>query len=276
MIAVRRPSKSARILSWNVNGLRAAAKKGFLDFLAAARPEILGVQEVRAAADDLPHEVRTPRRLFAHFAAAERRGYSGVGLYARRPPDEISSALGVPEFDREGRFLLARFGRLHVVNAYFPNGNGIQRDNSRIPYKLAFYGHLRERLLALVRSGERVLVMGDFNTTHRDIDLARPKENVATSGCRPEEREEFDRWIACGFADTFRQFEPGPGHYSWWAQRAAARARNVGWRIDYVLASPAALPFVKRAFILPDVMGSDHCPVGVDVDRAVFGVDAPR
>jgi exodeoxyribonuclease-3 len=259
-----------RILSWNVNGLRACAGKGFARVLSRSRAEIVGLQEVRALPEQLPPGLREPRRWHAAFSAAERPGYSGVAIFARRPPDAVDTALGVPEFDREGRLQLARFGRLVIANVYFPKGSGTNRDNSRVPYKLAFYRALFDELERLRRSGRRVLVMGDFNTAHREIDLARPRDNAGTSGFLPEERAELDRWLARGWIDTFRRFEPGPGHYSWWSQRFGVRARNVGWRIDYVLASPAAMGFVRHAFIQPQVTGSDHCPVGVDVAPEIF------
>lgn len=265
-----RRSRPARILSWNVNGIRAAAKKGFGDWLAGARAEIIGIQEVRALPDEVPEALRAPKRLHAAFTPAERRGYSGVGLYSRRSPDHIETELGDARFDSEGRVQIAHFGRLVVANVYFPNGNGKDRDNSRVPFKLDFYRAVFERVQRLRRSGRRVLVMGDFNTAHREIDLARPRDNRETSGFLPVERAELDRWLAAGWVDTFRAFEPGPDRYTWWSQRFGVRARNVGWRIDYVLASPAAMKFVRGAFIQPDVMGSDHCPLGVDVDRAIL------
>ncbi|MFL5353328.1 exodeoxyribonuclease III [Archangium sp.] len=259
-----------RIVSWNVNGLRSAHKKGFLDWLAAEKADVVGVQEVRAREEQLPEEVRTPEGWRAtHFVAAERPGYSGVGLFARKAPDDVESLLGVKEMDCEGRLQVARFGRLTVVNCYFPNGNGKERDNSRVPFKLAFYRRLFKRLEKGFRDGERILVMGDFNTAHQEIDLARPRDNRETSGFRPEEREEFDRWIRAGWVDTFRHFEKGEGHYSWWSQRFGVRERNVGWRLDYVLASPGAMPYVKRAAIHPLILGSDHCPVSVDLDPKV-------
>ena len=264
------PLTSVRILSWNVNGLRSCASKGFARVLGGSRAEIVGVQEVRARPEQLPASLREPRRWHAAFSAAERPGYSGVALYARRPPDRVETALGVPEFDREGRLQLARFGRLVIANVYFPKGSGRDRDNSRVPYKLAFYRALFDELERLRRSGRRVLVMGDFNTAHREIDLARPRDNQDQSGFLPEERAELDRWLARGWVDTFRRFDPAPQRYSWWSQRFGVRARNVGWRIDYVLASPAAMRFVRHAFLQPHVMGSDHCPAGVDVDPAIF------
>ena len=259
-----------RIISWNVNGLRAAHKKGFLDWLAAEKADVVGVQEVRAREEQLPEEVRSPEGWRAtHFISAVRPGYSGVGLFARKAPDAVETVLGVKEMDAEGRLQVARFGRLTVVNCYFPNGNGKERDNSRVPFKLAFYRRLFKTLEKGLRDGERILVMGDFNTAHREIDLARPKDNRETSGFRPEEREEFDRWIRAGWVDTFRRFQPEGGHYSWWSQRFGVREKNIGWRIDYVLASPGVMPFVKHAAIHPEIRGSDHCPVSVELDPRV-------
>jgi exodeoxyribonuclease-3 len=258
-----------RVVSWNVNGLRAAHKKGFERWLSKARANVVAVQEVRAQAEQLPEELRAPTRWRTHFSSAVRPGYSGVGLFSRQAPDDVDTVLGMKEMDAEGRLQVARFGRLTIVNAYFPNGNGKNRDNSRIPFKLEFYQRLFDRLEKARRDGERVLVMGDFNTAHQELDLARPRDNRETSGFRPEEREEFDRWIRAGWVDTFRYFHKQGGHYSWWTQRVDARARNIGWRLDYVLASHGAMPFVKRAFICPEVYGSDHCPVGVDLDPEI-------
>jgi len=264
----RRP---LRVASWNVNGLRACARKGFLDWLHGVRADVVGLQEVRALPEELPAVQCLPRGWHAEWAAAERRGYSGVALWSRRKPDAVARGLGVPRFDVEGRFVLARFGRLVVANGYFPKGSGPLRNNSRVPYKLDFYRAVFQELERLRRGGYRVLVIGDFNTAHREIDLARPRANLHTSGFLPEEREELDRWLRAGWVDCFRAFEPGPGHYTWWSQRIGARARNVGWRIDYALASPAAMRFVRGAFHQPDVLGSDHCPVVVDLDPAVLG-----
>lgn len=263
-----------RIVSWNVNGLRACAQKGFLAWLDAQHAQIVGIQEVRARAEQLPPEVRAPRRWHTTFAVAERPGYSGVGLYSRMPPTAVESQLGDPLFDREGRLQIAHFGALSVANVYFPKGSGTARDNSRVPFKLAFYRALFERVQALRSAGQRVLVMGDFNTAHREIDLARPKSNLRNSGFLLEERAEIDRWIDAGWSDVFRAFEPGPGHYTWWRQWGQSRANNVGWRIDYVLACPEVMRFAKRAFIRPEVMLSDHCPVGLELDADVCEGDS--
>ncbi len=258
-----------RIVSWNVNGLRAVHRKGFLTWLAAADAEIVGLQEVRARVEQLPADLIAPAGWSAHIVAGTRPGYSGVAIYARRPPDAVESSLGVTAIDVEGRVVVAHFGRLTIVNAYFPKGSGTLRDNSRVPYKLRFYKRLFDVLSPRLRAG-RVLVMGDFNTAHEDIDLARPRQNNENSGFLPIERRAFARWLHAGWVDTFRHFEKAPGHYTWWSQRIGVRARNIGWRIDYVLASPAAMRFVRSAAIHPEVRGSDHCPVSVDVDPAIF------
>ncbi len=257
--------KILRIYSWNVNGLRACARKGFDDWLESCEGDIVALQEVRARHEQLPAELTD--RAGWHFAlsAAEQPGYSGVALYSRRPPEALHQDLGEEEIDREGRLQIARFGHLLLVNGYFPNGNGTNRDLSRIPYKLNFYRRLFDALEGAKKRGEAILVMGDFNTAHQDIDLARPKENRQTSGFRPEERKELARWLAAGWVDTFRHFEPGEGHYTWWSQRRVVRERNIGLRIDYVLASPGAVAALRGAAIHPEVMGSDHCPISVEL-----------
>jgi exodeoxyribonuclease-3 len=254
-----------------VNGLRACARKGFLGWLESSGADVVGVQEVRAPLAALEPAVAEPQGWWSSFVASRRAGYSGVGLYARRPPDALEVGLGLPRFDVEARLQIARFGRLAVANVYFPKGSGTLRDNSRVPYKLAFTRAVFRRVQRLRRAGLRVLVMGDFNTAPREIDLARPRDNQRTSGFLPEERAEIARWHAAGWVDVFRRFEPGPGHYTWWSQRQGVRARNIGWRIDYVLASPAATRFAVGAFLQPEVRGSDHCPVVVDFDHAVVG-----
>jgi len=262
-----------RVVSWNVNGLRAIDRNGrFRRFLDRSDASIFGIQEVRALPEQLPRRLTAPKGWHAHLSAAERKGYSGVALYSRREPDVVQTSLGVPDFDREGRVQIAQFGKLVVANVYFPNGNGTNRDNSRVPFKLDFYRRLFEVLGEHRGAGRRVLVMGDFNTAHRDIDLARPKQNRKTSGFLPEERDELDRWLSEGWIDTFRHRHEEPGHYTWWSQRQGVRAKNIGWRIDYVLACPEAHRWVEDAFIWPDVLGSDHCPAGVTLRPGI--VDA--
>jgi exodeoxyribonuclease III len=255
-----------RIVSWNVNGLRACAGKGFLEFLETSGADVLGIQEVRAFPEQLPADVRNPPGWHVHFAPASRPGYSGVALYTRAKPDQIEFCLGQPEYDAEGRFLMARFGRVRVASVYFPKGSGKDRDNSRVPYKLAFYQAVFDRIEQAKKTGP-VFVVGDYNTAHHPIDLARPKTNLKSSGFLPEERAELDRWVAAGWVDTFRALHPDePDHYTWWRQWGEARANNVGWRIDYVFASASGAKRVRDAFIWPHVLGSDHCPVGIDID----------
>ncbi|HIF92836.1 MAG: exodeoxyribonuclease III [Myxococcales bacterium] len=266
----KRAANSCRVYSWNVNGIRAATKKGLADWIRRSNAEIIGLQEVRAGLDVIPAEVLALDDYQHHYVAAERKGYSGVGLLSRRKPDRLDISLEEERFDSEGRLQIARFGRLIIANGYFPNGSGKDRSNDRVEYKLDWYRALFDRLQKWRRAGYRVLVMGDYNTAHKEIDLARPKDNRKTSGFLIKECEELDRWAEAGWIDTFREFESGPGHYSWWSQRFGVRAKNVGWRLDYVFASPSAMPFVRNAFIEPDVMGSDHCPVGVDLDPAIF------
>ena len=255
-----------RIVSWNVNGLRACAKKGFLDFLDRAKADVVALQEVRAFPEQLPDEVREPSGWHTYFAPAERAGYSGVAIYSREPVKSVDTELGEARFDSEGRLQIARLDGLVVINGYFPKGSGKDRDNSRVPYKLDFYRAVFERMQRLRRRNP-VLVMGDYNTAHEPIDLARPKDNVKNSGFLPEERAEVERWIEGGWVDAFRRLHPGEeGHYTWWRQWGGAREKNVGWRIDYIMASPSAMKRVRDAFIWPEVTGSDHCPIGVDIE----------
>ena len=255
-----------RLVSWNVNGLRACAKAAFHPFLKASKADVIGIQEVRAFPTQLEPKTRQPPGWYSYFCPAERAGYSGVALFTRREPDRVETSLDEPRFDTEGRYIAASFGKLTVANIYFPKGSGKERDNSRVPYKLAFYAAAFDRLQKLKRRGP-VFVMGDYNTAHEEIDLARPKVNLKTSGFLPEERAELARWHKAGWVDTFRaQYPAREGCYTWWRQWGGARENNVGWRIDYVWASPSGAKKVKDAFIWPHVKGSDHCPVGVDIE----------
>lgn len=258
-------SKRLRVVSWNVNGLRSAANKGFVEWLDECGADVVGLQETRALPEQVPGHVLAPPGWHVSLQPAEKKGYSGVALYSRVAPDSIETSLGAQRFDEEGRLQIARFGDVTIANVYFPNGSGKGRDNSRVPYKLDFYRALHERLEPLRARGEAVLVIGDFNTAHRPIDLARPKSNEKTSGFLPEEREELDRWLQTGWTDTYRALNPERAQYSWWSNRPGVRARNVGWRIDYVLASEGAMARVESAFIHDHVLGSDHCPIGVDL-----------
>jgi exodeoxyribonuclease-3 len=254
-----------RLLSWNVNGLRACAREAFPRVLRESAADFIGVQEVRALPAQLDASTRAPAGWHACFAPGGP-GYSGVAIYSRAKPDEVLIGVGERRFDVEGRLIAARFGRMFIVNGYFPKGSGSKRDNSRVPYKLGFYEAAFAVAERLRRRGT-VFVIGDFNTAHAEIDLARPKENAKSSGFLPDERAAFSRWTDAGWVDTFRERHPAEtGHYTWWRQWGGARERNVGWRIDYVLASPTAAKRVTDAFIWPQVQGSDHAPIGVDFD----------
>ncbi len=259
-----------RILSWNVNGIRSAHKKGLVLWLDSCNADIVGVQEVRATTEQVPSDITDCSSWHKSFVSAQKKGYSGVGLFSKKKLDSLVSLLDEPKYDDEGRLQIATFGKLLLANVYFPNGGGKNRDNSRIPYKLSFYATLLERLLAYKKEGWRILVLGDFNTAHKEIDLARPRTNKNTSGFCLNERQEFDRWCAAGFVDTFRQFNKDAGQYTWWSNRQNSRQRNVGWRIDYVLACQDAMQYITDAFILSDVLGSDHCPIGVEVKDQII------
>ena len=256
-----------RLFSWNVNGLRACGRKGFLDWLHTARPDVLGVQELRATADQLEPELHSPEGYHTAFHAAERAGYSGVALYSRMVPAALAlGALGEERFDREGRLIVADYGRFLFYTGYFPNGGN---DLSRVPYKLAFSEAVLQHAEAARRAGRSVVICGDVNTAHQEIDLANPRSKVKNTGFLPEERAWVSRFLDHGWVDVFRRRHPGQGgHYTWWSNRMGARARNVGWRIDYFFVSPDLEARVVDARIHPDVMGSDHCPVELALDLA--------
>ncbi len=255
--------------AWNVNGIRAARKKGLDAWIDQQKSFALGLQEVRASAEDAGAD-----SLFSDFSkwdirSADRKGYSGVALASRELPDEIETTLRRHEFDSEGRYQLFRFGRLSIANVYFPNGSGKHRDNSRVRYKLDFYRALESQLWQRVQAGEHVVVMGDFNTAFAPIDLARPKANERVSGFLAEERAELERWFAKGWVDTFRQHCKEAHHYTWWSQRQGARERNVGWRIDYIVCSPNAAAFLLDSGIDSTVLGSDHCPIWAEFEPRI-------
>lgn len=254
-----------QIISWNINGIRAATKKGLPSWLNSVDASIIGFQEVRAKREQVPKEIEALVEWKKDFVQAERPGYSGVAVFSKLPNEIVPVSLG-EEFDVEGRIIGAKFGALSVFNVYFPNGGGKNRDNGRIPYKLNFYRALFDWLQNYQKDNPRVIVMGDFNTAHKEIDIARPKANEKTSGFCPEEREEVSRWISAGWIDSFREYCTKPDQYTWWSQMFRARDRNVGWRIDYVMVSDALRPFLKDGFIHMETLGSDHCPIGIDLD----------
>ncbi len=251
------------LISWNVNGIRAAEKKGFLEWLYEARPDVLCLQETKASPDQLSQELQTPRGYHTYWGSAERKGYSGVALFTREEPRDVAIGLGIDEFDREGRTIIADYGEFVLITVYVPNGS---RDHSRVPFKMRFKETLLEKCNEYRADGRAVVVCGDINTAHKEIDLARPKENQKSTGFLPEERAWIDRVIAEGYIDAFRERHPDrESAYSWWAYWGGARDRNVGWRLDYFFISPDLLDNVTEAEIHPDVLGSDHCPVSLSL-----------
>ncbi len=250
------------VISWNVNGIRAVLKNGFMDWLLQERPDILCLQETRALPADLDEDLLSPDGYISVWHPAKKRGYSGTAVYAKHPPVS-TSVLGVKEFDEEGRLQVLEYPDLTILNGYWPNS---QAERARLSYKLAFCDAVLELAKKLAKKKKNVLVCGDFNIAHTEIDLANPKENENCAGYYIEEREAMTKFLKGGFVDTFRHFNKEPGHYTWWSYRTRARERNVGWRIDYHCVNKAFLPHVRRSWILSDVMGSDHCPIGIELE----------
>jgi exodeoxyribonuclease-3 len=248
-----------KIISWNVNGLRAVLRKNFLEFLAAEQPDILCLQETKCRPEQV--EQLWPASYTAFWNSAEKPGYSGTAIFTKPRPLNITPHLGVAAHDKEGRVLTAEFENFFLVNAYVPNS---QRELTRLAYRQQWDADFLKFLKKLEKK-KPVIFCGDLNVAHTEIDLANPKANAHNHGFTPEERAGFSAFMQAGFVDTFREFEKGGGHYTWWSLMANARSRNVGWRLDYFLASEQLRPRLKRAFILPHVTGSDHCPVGVEL-----------
>ena len=249
-----------KLISWNVNGIRAVQKKGFLEWLERESPDILCVQETKAHPGQLDVFLLNPPGYHVYWNAAEKKGYSGVATFAKKKPLQVKNGFGNPRFDSEGRVIVTEFQEFVLLNIYFPNGG---RSPERLKFKLDFYEETLRFVQTLKAKGKKGMISGDYNTAHRPIDLARPEANQNISGFLPEERAWLDRWIAHGQIDIFREFNRDPEQYTWWDVKTGARARNVGWRIDYHFVTQDLAPFVRQATIHPEVMGSDHCPVGV-------------
>jgi len=252
-----------RLLSWNVNGLRAVLNKGFFPWLNKEAPDILGLQETRTTLEQLPPNIRTPSNYRFYLNAAAQPGYSGVALFTKKEPLTIRNEVGIKKFDTEGRVLIAEFPSFQFYSVYFPNG---KMGEERLKYKMAFYDMFLLHVNAERKKGKNLVICGDFNTAHKEIDLAHPKENTNRSGFLPMERAWIDKFVEQGYVDTFRLFNKDPDQYTWWDLRTRSRQRNVGWRIDYFFINEEFVPFLKEAFILPEVMGSDHCPVGIVIE----------
>ncbi len=250
-----------KIIIWNINGLRAGLRKGIWDWLAAENPDLICFQEIKAREDQIsPEDSDKFAGYSATWHAAKRPGYSGVLTLAKHAPDRSLVGLGDPQFDDEGRLIRSDYPGWTFFNVYFPNG---KRDHSRVPYKLAFYQRLLEMVRDLHASGRGVVIGGDFNTAHQEIDLRHPRANRNTTGFLLEERAWIDRYLEHGLVDIFRLRNPDLEQYSWWTYRMDARSRNVGWRLDYFLVSEALVPRVQEVTIHDQVLGSDHCPVSI-------------
>jgi exodeoxyribonuclease III len=247
-----------KITTWNVNGIRAVIRKGAFRWAQDQHVDVLCLQEVKAHKHQLPEEDQEIPGYTSYWNSAQKGGYSGVAVFTRQEPLEIVYGLGDDRFDVEGRVIRLKFPDFTLYNVYFPSG---QRGLERVTFKLQFYDCLLLQCDELHRQGERVIITGDFNTAHNEIDLANPKTNQKTSGFLPEERAWVDRYLSQGFVDVFRHKHPDKVQYTWWTYTSFARARNVGWRLDYFLASKELIDLAEDVVIHDDVPGSDHCPV---------------
>lgn len=254
--------KTWNLLSWNVNGLRAVLKKGFGDFLQGHDPDILGIQETKLQQDQLPEEIRQPPGYQTVWSFAERKGYSGTGIFYKQAPERIQAEFAHPVLNHEGRIIELEYPQFTLFNIYFPNG---QMSEERLQYKLEFYDEILAYFTGLRKKGKRLIICGDVNTAHKPIDLKHPKENEDRSGFLPIERAWIDKLLASGYIDTFRMFNQEPDQYTWWTYRMRAREKNVGWRIDYFFVSEDLRDNVADAYILSDIYGSDHCPIGLTI-----------
>ncbi len=252
-----------KIISYNVNGIRAAISKGFYDWLAEEKPDIVCLQEIKALRDDVP--LLELEALGYHHAwfSAEKKGYSGVAIFSKTKPDQIILGCGVPDYDREGRIIRADFGELTLLNCYFPSGtSGDHRQDFKMEFLDWFYGYIQE----LKKERPTLIIVGDYNIAHTEIDIHDPKGNKKSSGFLPEEREWMTRWFESGFTDAFRHANPTLVEYSWWTFRAGARGNNKGWRIDYQSVSDNLKDKIVATRQLTSVVHSDHCPVMLEIE----------
>lgn len=246
-----------KIISWNVNGIRSVHKKGFLEWFTMESPDILCLQEIKASFDQFPDEIKQMKNYNFFVHSAEKKGYSGVATLSKEKILD-TKIMENSKFDSEGRVLIHELKDFFIVNCYFPNG---QRDHHRVPFKLDFCEQLLQKINQL-KKVKPLIITGDFNTAHQEIDLANPKGNKKTTGFLPEERAWVDRFILEGHIDIFRKLHPGKvGAYTWWSNRPGVRQRNIGWRIDYFFITPELLPRIKSSTLCPEIMGSDHCPI---------------
>jgi exodeoxyribonuclease-3 len=252
-----------KLISWNVNGIRAADRKGLYQWFQKTKPDILCLQEIKAQPEQLPPYLRNTPNYNVYINPAERKGYSGVATYTKTKPLEVKTGFGIEKYDQEGRTLITEYPHFVLFNIYFPNG---KKNQERLDYKLDFYDTFLAIADNLKAEGKNIIVCGDFNTAHKEIDLSRPRENEKVSGFLPVERAWIDTFIDHGYVDTFRHFNKKPEQYSWWDMKTRARDRNVGWRIDYFFVNKEFMQHVKNASIMQDIMGSDHCPISIELE----------
>jgi len=251
-----------KIISWNVNGIRSVQNKGFLEWFAKESPDILCLQEIKADFEQFPAEIREMKNHQIWVSSAIKKGYSGVATFSKKKVIDTKT-FEISQYDEEGRVLIHELEDFFLINCYFPHG---QRDHKRVPFKLEFSRHLLLKLNQLKKK-KPLIITGDFNTAHTEMDIANPKGNKNTTGFLPEERAWMDEFINEGYIDIFRHLHPlKTGAYTWWSNRPTVRERNIGWRIDYFFVTPELLPRIKRAVICPEVMGSDHCPIVLELN----------
>lgn len=249
-----------KIISWNVNGIRAIHKKGFVEWLNSEQPDILCIQETKANIDQLDDALINVLDYFSFFSSAQKKGYSGVAVYTKKKPLSVKYGIEIERFDSEGRILILEYQNFILLNIYFPNG---QMNEDRLKYKLEFYDSILEYCEKLKSNGKELIICGDYNTAHKEIDLKNPKQNEKRSGFLPVERKWMDKLIQYGYIDVFRYFYPDDIIYSWWSYRFKAREKNIGWRIDYFFVSSNLIDKVETADIFTEVKGSDHCPIAL-------------
>ncbi len=250
-----------KLASWNVNGIRSVSRFGFADWLANESPDVLCIQESKAQPDQLDDKLLKPGKYNSVWHSAVDKGYSGVTTYFKKEPLEVISGISHGEIDSEGRVLTFEYKDFYLINSYFPNSG---RDHSRLPFKLSFCDEILQFIKRLEKK-KPVLICGDFNIAHKEIDLANPKTNQKNAGFLPEERAWMERFLKAGYVDVFRNFNDKPGFYTWWSYRPGVRERNIGWRLDYFCASPELKSRLKTMDHLVDIKGSDHCPIILEI-----------
>ena len=251
-----------KLYSWNVNGIRASIKKGIVEWINKEQPDIFCTQETKAQFHQLPESIINVSGYTSYWNSAEKPGYSGVSIHTRSKPENHENGMGAEEFDHEGRTLMMKFQNFTLYNVYFPNG---QSKEERLKYKLEFYDEFLKIILKKKEDGEKIVICGDFNTAHHEIDLARPKENINNSGFLPIEREWLDQLVDSGFIDCYREFNQESGNYTFWDTKTRSSDRNIGWRIDYFFIDEQLKSNLISAEIMNGVFGSDHCPIAIEL-----------